>query len=83
MIDNKDVKVKGFDNLIKRNKSCVINNDTTEYEAAKARRLKSIALDKSMIIVDSLVDKTNELENKIDNIQDTLTSILKLLSEQK
>lgn len=78
-----DVKVKGFDNLIKRNKASIINKDVSEYEAAKLRRKKELEHEENLKVVDDLVNKTKDLENKIDGIQDNITTILELLRNRK
>lgn len=81
MID--DIKIKGFDSLIKRNKSSVINTDADAYNAAKKRRQRAIDQEKNNKDVQDVIKRTGELEQKIDNIQDILTNILLLLSDKK
>ena len=68
-----DLKIKGHDNLLKRNKSSVINTDDEAYLAAKKRA-------KNKDILEKLVIKTEELENKFDNIESLLDSILSNLN---
>lgn len=78
-----DIKVKGFDALYKRNKSSIINKDEDEYQAARKRRQRALEQDKSVQDIAEIGKRTTELENKLDDIQDTLSTILKLLSEKK
>jgi uncharacterized protein YrzB (UPF0473 family) len=68
-----DLKIKGHDNLLKRNKSSVINTDDEAYLAAKKRA-------KNKDILEKLVIKTEELENKFDKIESLLDSILSNLN---
>ena len=68
-----DIKIKGHDNLLKRNKSSVINTDDEAYLAAKKRA-------KNKDILEKLVIKTEELENKFDKIESLLDSILSNLN---
>ena len=68
-----DLKIKGHDNLSKRNKSSVINTDDEAYLAAKKRA-------KNKDILEKLVIKTEELENKFDKIESLLDSILSNLN---
>ena len=68
-----DLKIKGHDNLLKRNKSSVINTDDEAYLAAKNRA-------KNKDILEKLVIKTEELENKFDKIESMLDSILSNLN---
>ena len=68
-----DLKIKGHDNLLKRNKSSVINTDDEAYLAAKKRA-------KNKDILEKLVIKTEELENKFDKIESMLDSILSNLN---
>ena len=68
-----DLKIKGHDNLLKRNKSSVINTDDEAYLAAKKRA-------KNKDILEKLVIKTEELENKFDKIESLLYSILSNLN---
>ncbi len=68
-----DLKIKGHDNLLKRNKSSVINTDDEAYFAAKKRA-------KNKDILEKLVIKTEELENKFDKIESLLDSILSNLN---
>jgi uncharacterized protein YrzB (UPF0473 family) len=69
-----DLKIKGHDNLLKRNKSSVINTDDEAYLAAKKRA-------KNKDILEKLVIKTEELENKFDKIESLLDSILSNLNK--
>lgn len=69
-----DLKIKGHDNLLKRNKSSVINTDDESYLAAKKRA-------KNKDILEKLVIKTEELENKFDKIESLLDSILSNLNK--
>ena len=69
-----DIKIKGHDNLLKRNKSSVINTDDEAYLAAKKRA-------KNKDILEKLVIKTEELENKFDKIESLLDSILSNLNK--
>lgn len=69
-----DLKIKGHDNLLKRNKSSVINTDDEAYLAAKKRA-------KNKDILEKLVVKTEELENKFDKIESLLDSILSNLNK--
>lgn len=69
-----DLKIKGHDNLLKRNKSSVINTDEEAYLAAKKRA-------KNKDILEKLVIKTEELENKFDKIESLLDSILSNLNK--
>ena len=68
-----DIKIKGHANLLKRNKSSVINTDDEAYLAAKKRA-------KNKDILEKLVIKTEELENKFDKIESLLDSILSNLN---
>lgn len=69
-----DLKIKGHDNLLKRNKSSVINTDDEAYLAAKKRA-------KNKDILEKLVIKTGELEIKFDKIESLLDSILSNLNK--
>lgn len=69
-----DIKIKGHDNLLKRNKSYVINTDDEAYLAAKKRA-------KNKDILEKLAIKTEELENKFDKIESLLDSILSNLNK--
>ncbi len=69
-----DLKIKGHDNLLKRNKSSVINTDDEAYLAAKKRA-------KNKDILEKLVIKTEELENKFNKIESLLDSILSNLNK--
>jgi len=69
-----DLKIKGHDNPLKRNKSSVINTDDEAYLAAKKRA-------KNKDILEKLVIKTEELENKFDKIESLLDSILSNLNK--
>lgn len=69
-----DLKIKGHDNQLKRNKSSVINTDDEAYLAAKKRA-------KNKDILEKLVIKTEELENKFDKIESLLDSILSNLNK--
>jgi DNA-binding transcriptional regulator YhcF (GntR family) len=69
-----DIKIKGHANLLKRNKSSVINTDDEAYLAAKKRA-------KNKDILEKLVIKTEELENKFDKIESLLDSILSNLNK--
>ena len=69
-----DLKIKGHDNLLKRNKSSVINTDDEAYLAAKKRA-------KNKDILEKLAIKTEELENKFDKIESLLDSILSNLNK--
>lgn len=68
-----DIKIKGHDNLLKRNNSSVINTDEDAYLAAKTRA-------KNKDILEKLVVKTEELENKFVKIESLLDSILTALN---
>lgn len=78
-----DVKVKGFDSLVKRNKSSIINKDVSEFEAAKNRRKKNIAQQNAIKQMEDVIVKNAELEEKINSLEEKMDLIIKLMSEKK
>lgn len=70
-----DKQIKGHSNLVKRD-NAVINTDKQEYEAAKNRRQKEQ-------IINDLLEKTNHLENNIQDINEKLNLILVALQGNK
>lgn len=80
---NDDIKIEGFDSLVKRNKTAIINKDNAEYEAAKLRRMKQLEQQKKNEMIDKLVERTIEQDKRIDAIQDSLSKIIEMLSEKK
>lgn len=72
MINDKPIKNEPF--LVKRDGS-IIDTDEAAYKAALMRRQKALQ-------VENLVIKTQELEAKVDSIDEKLNLILSLLKEK-
>lgn len=78
-----DERVQGFDTLIKRDKSSIVDNDKAAFEAAKLRKKKAIEMKKREIKLDELIEKNEMLESKVDSIQETLNQVLSYLRNNK
>ena len=70
----KDKKIKDQPGLVKRDAS-IINTDKDAYLAALKRREREN-------LVENLAAKTQELEEKVDSIDEKLNLILSLLKEK-
>lgn len=78
-----DERVQGFESLIKRNKSAIVDNDKAAFEAAKLRKKKSIEMKQRELRIDELIEKNEMLESKVDDIQQTLNLVLAYLRNEK
>lgn len=78
-----DERVQGFDTLIKRDKSSIVDNDKAAFEAAKLRKKKAIEMKKREIKLDELIERNEMLESKVDSIQETLNQVLSYLRNNK
>lgn len=74
----KDQKIDGYDNLVKR-KGAVVSNDTTAYKQALKRRQKEVEEEKLKQELLNNINKTNELEKHVKNIESKLDVLIDLL----
>lgn len=63
-----DKKIKGTNNLVKRNKGTIINIDSSEYAAAKDRLEKSKKIEKQLEKIDSLEKKMSDVEKMLKDL---------------
>lgn len=69
-----DIKIHGHKKLVKRG-NAIVDMDVNAYQQALSRRNK----DKQLT---NLIDKTEELENQVLNLNSKLDAILNLLKDK-